>query len=129
MNRSIVFPLMAAANLASCDQPPAKGVDQTQAAAAKGRMVANDVLAAAERDTDRARLSALEKQVDTLSAKLDASDGTILEGRIAAREAKREEPVALPPPEVPAKAADKVPATRTPDHSGFPATRTPDHSG
>ncbi|MCP8891735.1 hypothetical protein [Sphingomonas faeni] len=117
MNRSILFPLMAAAILASCDQSPAKPVDQSQAAAAKGRMVANDMLAAAERDTDRARLSALEKQVDTLSAKLEASDVTILEGRIAALEAKRDEPVGLPPPEVPAKVADKLPVKRTPDHS------------
>ena len=112
MNRSILFPLMFAAALAGCDQSPAKNVDQAQTAASKGRMVANDMLAAAERDTDRARLSALEKQVDTLSAKLEASDVTILEGRIAALEAKREEPVAVPTPELPSNVTVKSPAKR-----------------
>lgn len=112
MNRSILFPLMFAAALASCDRSPAKNVDQTQAAAAKARTVANDMLEAAERDSDRARLSALERQVDTLSSKLETSDVTVLEGRIAALEAKREEPVALLPPELPSNAVVKSPAKR-----------------
>lgn len=112
MNLSSFLPLMFAAGLTGCHQSPVKDVDQSQTAAERGRVVANDMLAAAERDTDRARLSALENQVDTLSAKLEVSDVTVLDGRIAALEAKTEEQVAPSPSELPSNGTVKSPAKR-----------------
>lgn len=114
MNPSILLSLIFAGTLAGCNSSPVKDVDPSQTAVEKGRVVANDTLAAVERDTDRARLSTLEKQVDTLSAKLDASDVTVLEGRIAALEAKTVEPVAPSPSEFPSNGAVRTPTNKDP---------------